>query len=69
LAPAYAEEQLPSIDLSASQLFAFADEARDRGDFQTAETAYRALASNPDIELRTDNFDRVATEIGITWAF
>lgn len=55
--------------MSASQLFAFADEARDRGDFHIAETAYRALASNPDIELRTDDFDRVATEIGITRAF
>jgi hypothetical protein len=65
LAPAHAEEQLPSIDLSASQLFAFADEAR----FHIAETAYRALTSNPDTELRTDNFDRVATEIGITRAF
>jgi len=31
-----------------------ADRARDAGDFAVAETAYRALAENPDIELRTE---------------
>jgi hypothetical protein len=40
--------------MSAAELFAFADRARDRGDFATAETAYRALAANPDPELRTE---------------
>lgn len=61
LAPAHAlEQQLSSIDMSVSQLFAFADEARDRGDYPTAETAYRALASNPDLELRTEARFRLA---------
>ena len=45
------EEQ---VTLSAAQLFAFADAARDRGEFDVAESAYRALANDPDIELRTE---------------
>lgn len=40
--------------LSAAQLFAYADAARDSGDFQTAETAYRALAGNRDPQLRAE---------------
>jgi outer membrane protein len=44
----------PPIKLSAIELFAFADTARDQGDFTTAETAYRALSSNPDLEVRTE---------------
>lgn len=47
-------EQSANITLSAPQLFKFVDEARARGDFSTAETAYRALALDPDIELRTE---------------
>lgn len=43
-----------SASLTPAQLFSFADAARDSGDFRTAETAYRALAENPDIELRTE---------------
>ena len=46
--------------LSAVQLFSFADAARDRGDYATAELAYRALATNPDIELRTEARFRLA---------
>jgi hypothetical protein len=46
--------------MSAAQLFAFADRARDSGDYRTAETAYRALAGNPDIELRTEARFRLA---------
>lgn len=48
------------ITLSASELFAFADRARDSGDFATAESAYRALSGNPDIELRTEARFRLA---------
>jgi len=40
--------------MSPAQLFAFADAARDRGDFALAERAYRALATNPSPELRTE---------------
>ena len=46
-APALAGEERPppqSFSLSVSDLFAFADRARDAGDYATAETAYRALA-------------------------
>jgi hypothetical protein len=43
-----------AVTMSAAQLFAFADRARDAGDYATAEAAYRALAGNPDIELRTE---------------
>ena len=39
--------------MSISALFAFANDAEDRGDSQTTKTTYRALASNPDLELRT----------------
>ncbi|MGN6357152.1 MAG: surface lipoprotein assembly modifier [Novosphingobium sp.] len=46
--------------LSPAELFAFADAARDAGDFAAAETAYRALATNPDIELRTEARFRLA---------
>ena len=42
------------VVLTPVQLFAFADTARDRGDYTSAETAYRALATNPDIEIRTE---------------
>src|SRR5690606_28048218 len=43
-----------------AELFTFADAARDAGDFATAETAYRALAGNPDIELRSEARFRLA---------
>jgi hypothetical protein len=43
-----------SVIMSAAELFAFADKARDRGDFATAEAAYRALAANPDPDLRSE---------------
>jgi hypothetical protein len=60
--PAVAQEP-PSpqtTTMSAAQLFAFADRARDSGDYRTAETAYRALAGNPDVELRTEARFRLA---------
>jgi len=57
-APLAAQEAAPppaaQVTLTPAQLFDFADRARDAGDYDTAETAYRALASNPDIELRTE---------------
>ena len=48
------------ITLSATELFAYADAARDAGDFATAEAAYRALAANPDMELRSEARFRLA---------
>lgn len=49
-----------SVQLSPAELFAFADAARDREDFETAQTAYRALASHPDPELRAEARFRLA---------
>ena len=49
-----------SVTLTPAQMFAFADAARDAGDFATAEAAYRALSTNRDIELRTEARFRLA---------
>lgn len=46
--------------LAAADLFALADQARDAGDFATAETAYRALARNPSLDLRSEARFRLA---------
>ncbi|HEX7710485.1 MAG TPA: porin family protein [Sphingomonadaceae bacterium] len=46
--------------MSAAQLFAYADAARDRADYATAEAAYRALTNDPDLELRTEARFRLA---------
>lgn len=48
------------LQLTAGELFQFADAARDAADFATAASAYRALATNPDIELRTEARFRLA---------
>jgi len=56
-APAIADSgENPPVrqELSAAQLFVYADTARDAGNFGVAEAAYRALSSNPDPELRTE---------------
>lgn len=42
------------IVLTPAQLFEFAEQAKARGDYANAEAAYRALAGNPDIEIRTE---------------
>ena len=39
---------------TTAQFFAYADAARDAGDFATAEAAYRALSSNPNPQLRAE---------------
>lgn len=52
---AAADREAPQrADLSAGQVFALADAARDRGDVGTAETAYRALAGDPDPQIRAE---------------
>lgn len=48
------------VELTSAQLFAFADAARDAGNFAVAESAYRALAGNPDPDLRTEARFRLA---------
>ena len=63
ISPALAEAPSPqtqAVQLTAQQLFAFADAARDRGDFATADAAYRALATNPSIDLRSEARFRLA---------
>ncbi|OCC22848.1 hypothetical protein MB02_15545 [Croceicoccus estronivorus] len=52
-APA-ADEAAPKRELNAAEMFAFADAARDRGDYDTARAAYRALTLDPAIDLRTE---------------
>ncbi|EJL32310.1 surface lipoprotein assembly modifier [Novosphingobium sp. AP12] len=42
------------IKLSAAQIFALAEQAGRAGDFATAETAYRALTRDADLEVRTE---------------
>jgi thioredoxin-like negative regulator of GroEL len=48
------------VQMTASQLFAYADEARDAGDFDTAENAYRALMQDVDPEYRIEARFRLA---------
>lgn len=43
-----------AVTMSAAELFQFADAARDRGDYATAEKAYRALSTNPDVDIRSE---------------
>lgn len=54
------QEATAPVEMSAAQLFAFADAARDRGDFELAEAAYRALEQDPNLELRTEGRFRLA---------
>jgi len=49
-----------AVTLTTVELFGFADRAIAAGDFATAETAYRALSTNPDLELRTEARFRLA---------
>tara|TARA_R110000782_G_scaffold13999_26_gene41964 strand:- start:63107 stop:64471 length:1365 start_codon:yes stop_codon:yes gene_type:complete len=59
--PSPQQEPAPqSMELSAAQLFDFAKQADAADDFEAAETAYRALAENPDIEVRTEARFRLA---------
>ena len=65
LLPTPAAEPAPSLQssplrLTPAQLFALADRARDAGDFATAEAAYRALARNPLLDLRSEARFRLA---------
>ena len=46
--------------LTIVQMFALADAARDRADYATAQNAYRALATNPDVDLRSEARFRLA---------
>lgn len=59
-APAPAAVQQQSVEMTAAELFQYADAARDRGDYPTAEAAYKALAEDPDLDLRTEARFRLA---------
>jgi tetratricopeptide (TPR) repeat protein len=49
-----------AVSLSADQLLALAERARDTGDITLAEAAYRALLDNPSMELRNEARFRLA---------
>lgn len=49
-----------SVELSSAQLFAFAATARDAGDYEAAEAAFRALAADPAVEIRNEARFRLA---------
>ena len=55
-----ADEPSPPVSLTAAELFAYADRARDAGDFATAEAGYLALTHDADLELRTEARFRLA---------
>lgn len=63
---AWAKAEMPSdpvperVQLTAAQLFALADAALAKGDFQTAETALRALAGDPSKPTRNEARFRLA---------
>jgi hypothetical protein len=57
--PLLAEDTPPAgpvqaVTMSPADLFRFADAARDAGDHATAAAAYRALAQNTDLEIRSE---------------
>lgn len=53
-APADRDPPAAAAHLSAAQVFAFAEAARERRDFDTAKAAYQALSQDPDSEIRTE---------------
>ncbi|WP_343061146.1 surface lipoprotein assembly modifier [Novosphingobium flavum] len=59
-APERAPAPAQTVQLTPAQLFVFADAARDQARFDVAEQAYRALAANPDPELRAEARFRLA---------
>lgn len=52
--------ETPPQHLTTTELFALADKARDRGDLLIAEQAYRALTTNPDVDMRSEARFRLA---------
>lgn len=48
------------VSLSPAELFAFAETAVLDGDYDSAQSAYQALAKNPDLEIRTEARFRLA---------
>lgn len=52
--PAPPSQDQPAVEMSAEELFAFADARRDVGDYAAAEAAYRALAGNPNPDFRAE---------------
>lgn len=53
-APTLPEPGVAPDNLSAAQVFALAGQAREQGDFATAEAAYDALTQDRDLEIRTE---------------
>jgi len=60
-APAMAQTPTQGAQhLTSAELFALADKARDKGDYLTAESAYRALSADRDPDLRNEARFRLA---------
>jgi thioredoxin-like negative regulator of GroEL len=57
---AYSQDAAEGVQMTASQLFDYADKARDAGDFQAAENAYRALMQDMNPEYRIEARFRLA---------
>lgn len=55
-----ADQPSQSVEMTAAQLFQYADAARDRADYPTAEAAYQALAEDPNVDLRNEARFRLA---------
>lgn len=64
LADADGQEAQQRAQLTAEQMFMLADAARDRGDVGIAETAYRALAGDPDPQIRAEARFRLGMMVG-----
>lgn len=67
--PALAQDQAAApaeegVQMTAAQLFDYADAARDAGDFETAESAYRALMQDVNPEYRIEARFRLAKMYG-----
>lgn len=60
------EEPAGGVQMTASQLFSYADAARDAGDFKTAEIAYRALMEDPAPNLRQEARFRLARMLAVS---
>ena len=54
------EADKSSVTLTPAQMFDVAEAAKGRNDLETAETIYRALATNPELEIRNEARFRLA---------
>ena len=60
-APVSGSAQRKHLNVRATDVFAIAEKARQRGDLETAERAYKALAEDPDSDIRAEAMFRHGT--------